>query len=252
MGLETTDGQDEAGNFALAVQARCDYNLPITTMFPGQNLAEISCGQIKASVERALDAIGPDVVAVPGWGALSSLVALRWCLKAGVPAITMAESTLHDFPRQLWKEQAKARILTLFSAALAGGSPQEQYLIRLGFPPDGIFLGYDVVDNDHFRVHAELARAQAEAVRRELGLPRQYFLAIARFVPKKNLAFLLRCFARFRSLTNTDVRLIILGDGPLRTDLERIAQDLRIRDLVQMPGYQAYNQVPNTTPWQRL
>ena len=52
--------------------------------------------------------------------------------------------------------------------------------------------------------------------------------------PQKNHALLLRGFAR---LHDTDAQLMILGEGPLRTDLERLAADLGCADRVAMPGF---------------
>jgi len=60
-------------------------------------------------------------------------------------------------------------------------------------------------------------------------------LAVGRLVPQKDFALLLEAFAAVRSYRA--VRLVILGDGPLRTDLERRAEALGIADDVSLPGY---------------
>jgi glycosyltransferase involved in cell wall biosynthesis len=52
--------------------------------------------------------------------------------------------------------------------------------------------------------------------------------------PQKNHALLLRSFARMQSRNE---QLLILGEGPLRSDLERLAADLGIADRVAMPGF---------------
>jgi glycosyltransferase involved in cell wall biosynthesis len=51
---------------------------------------------------------------------------------------------------------------------------------------------------------------------------------------QKNHALLLRSFARMQ---RGDEQLLILGEGPLRSDLERLATDLGIADRVAMPGF---------------
>lgn len=71
------------------------------------------------------------------------------------------------------------------------------------------------------------------------GPPR--LLAAGRMVPQKRFDVLLRAFALAK---NRDARLTILGDGPQRGDLERLAQSLGIFDRVDMPGY-----VGDITPW---
>lgn len=59
-------------------------------------------------------------------------------------------------------------------------------------------------------------------------------LTLARMMPQKRLDILLRAFAE---LGLPDARLTILGDGPLRGSLERLAQSLGIADRVDMPGF---------------
>ena len=69
-----------------------------------------------------------------------------------------------------------------------------------------------------------------------------FLLAIGRLVPQKNLGLLLRAFA----LIGGDARLVILGDGPERARLERMATTLGIADRVEFLGH-----VPDPTPWLR-
>lgn len=66
----------------------------------------------------------------------------------------------------------------------------------------------------------------------EPGPPR--LLAAGRMVPQKRFDNLLRAFA----LTGrADARLTILGDGPLRSSLERLARSLGVAERIDMPGY---------------
>lgn len=64
------------------------------------------------------------------------------------------------------------------------------------------------------------------------GPPR--LLAAGRMVPQKRFDVLLRAFAL---VTHEEAHLTILGDGPLRGELERLSQSLGISDRVHMPGY---------------
>jgi glycosyltransferase involved in cell wall biosynthesis len=57
----------------------------------------------------------------------------------------------------------------------------------------------------------------------------------ARLAKQKQLDNLLRAFARV--VEETPARLIILGEGPLRAELEHLCQELGIAELVWMPGY---------------
>ena len=61
------------------------------------------------------------------------------------------------------------------------------------------------------------------------------FISVAYMRPEKRLDVLLRAFARLRE-TEQDARLKLVGDGPLRTHLEKLAAQLGIRDQVAFLG----------------
>jgi len=62
-------------------------------------------------------------------------------------------------------------------------------------------------------------------------------LAVGRLVPEKDYATLLDAFARLR--TDRDARLLILGEGPLRFELEQRIGKLGLRDSIELVGFQS-------------
>jgi glycosyltransferase involved in cell wall biosynthesis len=128
------------------------------------------------------------------------------------------------------KEKIKKLIITSYQAALVGGNPHKRYLIKLGMPTDAIFLGYDVVGNDVFYPD------QIKSLPSPLNKP--FFLAINRFVHKKNLPFLLSAYADYRKLAgNQSWDLVLCGDGELRVQLEQQITNQAIQDYVHLPGF---------------
>ncbi len=168
----------------------------------------------------------------------------------------MSESSRQDEPRTWWKEAIKRRIVGLYSAALVGGQRHVEYLAELGMSLERIFTGYDVVDNEYFRQKAEEIRSQGSEVRQKYALPENYFLASARFIEKKNLSTLIETYAEYRRGSEirsqkSEVRnnkapwdLVVLGDGPLKTDLCRLISDLRLNEHVHLPGFEPYGELP--------
>ncbi|MCS7273570.1 MAG: glycosyltransferase [Fimbriimonadales bacterium] len=69
----------------------------------------------------------------------------------------------------------------------------------------------------------------------EAGAP-PVVLAVGRLTPQKDYPTLLRAFAKVRATHNA--RLLILGEGEQRAELEQLAQQLGIAEFVQMPGYE--------------
>jgi len=197
-------------------------------------------------ITTALNSITPlRAVAIPGWSDLTALAALRWCVEQNLPCVVMTESGASDRNRSRSREWIKTKLLTLCSAALAGGSRHRDYLLELGVGRDCIFLGYDAVDNDYFRQKAEEVRGQRSEVRKEYGLPGNYFLASARFLPTKNLVILLRAYADYvRRSSAPGWDLVLLGDGPLRSQLLTECERLRITGKVHLPGFVQYDELP--------
>jgi glycosyltransferase involved in cell wall biosynthesis len=117
-------------------------------------------------------------------------------------------------------------------------------MIDLGMKADRIFPGYDAVDNGHFAAGAKSIRSDPGA-RARFGLPDQYFLASNRFIPKKNLPGLLRGFAHYRKTTNRlPWDLVLLGDGPLRGEVEQLIHELHLTGAVHLPGFKQYCDLP--------
>jgi glycosyltransferase involved in cell wall biosynthesis len=139
----------------------------------------------------------------------------------------------------------KGRIVRLFDAALVGGQSHVDYLRGLGFPQDRVFSGYDVVDNEYFARNTVAVRQNSAALRHDLNLPERFFLAAARFVPRKNLDRLLTAYAAYRKTAGPDAwKLVLLGDGPLRAELEAARGSLRLTNEVLMPGFIQYPELP--------
>ena len=210
---------------------------------------------LRHKMAKALREADPAVAMIPGWGTPASLIALEWCLRNQRPAVVMSESNAFDEKRYVLAEAIKRIVVSLFSAGLAGGQLQMEYLVVLGLPRDRVFTGYDVVDNEYFRRKAGEIRSQAPKLRRKYGLPGKYFLASARFVPKKNLPTLIRAYARYRQVAgnlddgqrimdNGPWDLVLLGDGPLKADLSRLVSDLRLHGHVHLPGFLQYHELP--------
>jgi glycosyltransferase involved in cell wall biosynthesis len=212
--------------------------------------------ELQRAFWSALDEANPNVVAVNGWNNFGSLIAASRCIRRGIPMVVMSESARSDEPRTWCREMIKRRIVGLYSAALVGGQPHVEYLVELGMPRERIFTGYDVVDNHYFRQKAKEVRSQGLEVRQKCSLPENFFLASARFVEKKNLPKLIRAYAEYRRGSEvrslkSEVRnnkapwdLVVLGDGPLKTDLCRLISDLRLNEHVHLPGFKPYDELP--------
>src|SRR5213595_3198226 len=218
------------------------------SLFPEARHDHLDKAELRCAFRSALEQTNPDVVAVNGWNNFGSLITADCCVRRAIPMIVMSESARQDEPRTWWKEMIKRRIVNLYSAALVGGKRHVEYLVELGMPRDRIFTGYDVVDNAYFRRSAEEIRSHKSDVRKQYGLPENYFLASARFIEKKNLPTLIRAYAAYRQKSeasgNPPWDVVLLGDGPLREALKSQLSTLNLHRHVRLPGFKQYDELP--------
>ena len=242
----------------------------IVTLLEAGTSRKVSHRELAARLSRALDNFRPQIVFIPGWSSQAAFAALSWCVRQGVPAVVMSESTEWDERRSAWREVVKRHIVRLYSAALVGGAPHKDYTVQLGMPLERVFLGYDAVENRYFEDKVAEVRSQKSEVRRKFGLPENYFLASARFVEQKNLPRLLKAYSRYRELVKKAENLksetlksesgkpstvnhqpstapwdlVLLGDGPIRETLNSQLSTLNLHNHVQMPGFKQYPDLP--------
>lgn len=205
----------------------------------------VSPRRLWAGIQEVLDDIRPDAVAIPGWQHPGAIAALHWARRRDVPSVLMAESTEMDRRRFRFVECLKSKIVSLYDAALVGGTKHKEYTHRLGMPEGKVFLGYDVVDNKHFSRRALECRRTPSLRSESFALPEQYFLCSARFIPVKNLLMLLNAFRCYRRVAReAPWDLVILGDGPERAAIEQKIDVLGLSASVRLAGFRQYDELP--------
>ena len=209
----------------------------VVTLFSEEPITKIPSMLIKKKLFKVLNNLNPEVVILSGWDAIPSLYALLWALKNNKPTVVISESQEFDFKRSEIKELGKKLILKLIDSAFVGGVNQSDYLIKLGFKKERIFLGCDVVDNDFFFQSKEPDNKKIVS-----QLPKNFFMTSCRFVEKKNLSFLIKVFEKFQRKIK-DWSLVLVGDGPLKEDLIEFSNQLNISEKVVFTGYQEYESI---------
>jgi glycosyltransferase involved in cell wall biosynthesis len=222
-----------------------------------------------ASLERKmgekLNEIRPDVVCVSGWGLEVSLAGMKWAVERSVPIVMLSESNEFDEARSPIKEWIKRRLVGLCASGLAGGTPQADYLVKLGLPRECVFTGYDIIDNNYFETSSKEARNSGFKFHvSDFAVSSPYFFACARFGKKKNLPGLIRAYARYRhkverrassvegsdsstsalSLQPSVFDLVIAGEGEERSLIEQTIRDCKVSDHVDLIGAKGYSELP--------
>jgi glycosyltransferase involved in cell wall biosynthesis len=181
-------------------------------------------------IAKVLFQTDPDIVVICGYGVPGMLQALIWCILNNKVRVILSETKEDDCKRNWVKESFKSFIISQYQSALVGGYPHKRYLTKLGMPEDAIFVGYDVVGNDTF--HPQKIRTLPVPVKRP------FFLAINRFVGKKNLLFLLIAYSKYlQQFQDAAWDLVLCGDGELRSQIEQKISDLNLQDYVHLTGF---------------
>lgn len=206
------------------------FHIPINSILGELDLTQANIFEIVSKLYKFLNKTKPDVVAIAGYSRPTFLATLLWCLFHRKPAILMSESKEDDAPRNKIVEYFKAIVIKKYSAALVGGKPHSRYLTKLGFSSNAIFQGYDVVDNKVF--------VGNNIINNPSPIGKNYFLAINRFIPKKNLLFLISAYANYKSRVGTKSwDLVLCGDGELRPLIEQKISSLSLAKCVHLPGF---------------
>jgi len=188
----------------------------------------------------ALNKIQPDVIVLNGYQQPTTLAALAWSKLYRKPTVLLSESKEDDAPRRWLPETVKKILLSTYQSALVGGNRHKEYLIKLGMTSDAIFIGHNIVGNQAYHP-SKLSHLPPPS---ETNRP--FFLAINRFIPKKNISTLLAAYAEYLSkhasqpAVDSSVEpwdLILCGDGELRPQIEAQIKSLGLESKVHLTGF---------------
>lgn len=143
-----------------------------------------------------------------------------------------------EFPRSRFKRWARDQYLRRFYSGVDAfcyiGQPSREHLLRLGVAPNRMFFSPYSVDTAHFA--SQRQRFDRATVRRELGIPDEcaVILFSGKLIPRKAPLLLVEAVARLKDPSR--VRLIMIGDGEQRQQVEARGREALGSRLI-MPGF---------------
>ena len=179
-----------------------------------------------------------DAFLVAGWNVRSYWQAQVACWRTGTPVLVRGDSQLA--PTSPLKAAVKRvlypRFIGRYAACLATGIRSAEYFRHYG--ARRVVRSPHFVDNAAFAARANAARANRNELRARFGAGPDDTLVLfaGKFVPKKRPADLLRAAAMLGG-----VRVLFVGDGELRADLEREARERRVA--ASFPGFMNQTQI---------
>jgi glycosyltransferase involved in cell wall biosynthesis len=165
----------------------------------------------------------PRVVVVSGWADETSLLTAAACRLLRIPYVLGGESWELTGRSGVALALRRALLRAVMSGARAWlpcGSRARDHFVRLGADTARCHLFPTAPDAERWARVADELRALRPAPRERLGLPRDGVVAfVGRLVEDKAPDVLLDAFALLRG-RRPGTRLVMVGEGPLRTSLE--------------------------------
>jgi glycosyltransferase involved in cell wall biosynthesis len=176
-----------------------------------------------------------------GWkGGFAPL--LQAAKETGIPCGLRIDSVVWDKPfYELWSRRFYLSFAYRhFSHFFSSGQVGDIYLQKMGVQKPKWKRWPYCVDTAFF-ARTPQTMQQGDALRQRYSLDaRPVVLGICKWVDRENPVELLQAFTR---MNNTGIQLVMIGDGPLRPDLEKIAQ-AHPRLKIVFPGYVSYVELP--------
>ena len=203
-------------------------------------------GAINPGVWRELRAFRPDAVIIYGYNTATTLLAILWVITHRIPMLMRTDSNVLAELGKPHLTLALKRLLLRWltrrvSAFLCVGTMNSHYWQFYGATPEKIFLARYAVDNEFFQTRADHYRVSRQTVRDENGWRHRYLLLyVGRLAVEKRVDVLIEALRRL-STKRSDIGLVIVGDGPERERLERLAQAV---PYVYFAGFQDQPDLP--------
>lgn len=211
-------------------------NFRHTVLFKG-SIENINSFTIVKETWRALNKIRPETSIICDYSNIFGWSALFWAKQNRNNLIFWLSSTFDDKKHYFPKELVKHFFLKYFDAFLAPGEKTKHYLEYMKVDNSKIITTGYSVDNEFFTEQYQLYKDKRETLLNELEIKRkQNFIFIGRFAPEKNIFTLLYSFLEVSKI-NSAWGLILLGDGPLKNEVNTFISDNNLQNKILLPGF---------------
>jgi len=166
-----------------------------------------------------------DVLLVPGYSHITSLVAMLYCKSMHIPFIFYSDGVLFSGNYRRWRPARNALIRLVLgnsAAVWVPGKASRAYMRHFGVPDEVIFEGAYCLDAEHLTGLIAQNQLGRETIRRELGIDnaKYMFLFAGRMIPERGLRFLAEAFSEV-TRQRQQVYLLLIGMGSEQPMIEQ-------------------------------
>lgn len=187
-----------------------------------------------------LKRLKPNVIVSEGASNLfSNLICFAYSKIHGVPLIQWGLGEIEGRKRSIHRRLVDVvfRFVERNSAgAIAYSSFGASYYRKIGLPDNRVFTAVNVVDTEK-RIRDLKSYCEENELVYPSPLPAVFnILFVGALAENKGVDTLIRAFATSQATIGKSARLTIIGDGPFRSDLQKLANELGVGERVFMPG----------------
>jgi glycosyltransferase involved in cell wall biosynthesis len=185
-------------------------------------------GIINPDLIQMIELYNPDAILVYGWNFYSHLRILRH-FNGKICLLFRGDSTLLNETYRLSIKKIFRRILLRWvyshvDKAFYVGTSNKEYFLACGLQTAQLIYAPHAIDNDRFMAEGLNNEVKALEWRNKLGIYDSdiLFLFAGKLEFQKNPFLLLEAF---NSLTSSNIKLLIVGNGPLEEKLKKVSQN---------------------------
>jgi len=180
-----------------------------------------------------------DFTILPGYHRIEYWAMLFACVVLRRKRAVFCDSTKFDRKRTLWREIAKRVFFSMCDGYFCYGARSKDYLLSYEVEESRIIIRYQAAALPPTYNASEVlayygARPNSGSEHR--------FLYVGRLASEKGLWDLLNAFAEI-SRRRTDVRLDLVGAGPLQAELLRRVEDMKLSNAVNLLGAKTLDEI---------
>lgn len=226
----------QAGAYDPGFDREVRWDVDLLSGYSWSSLPGGSPGRRLIGTVKELKRRDPELVITYGWGSPVARMGSAWTLTQGWPLLVYGDSSWQHERGGLPGLGRAALLRLLFrlaTGALSTGTYNREFYIRHGMCPD--------------RIHAGVCPANLDLYRRDRGTTppagREVVIGFAgKLVETKGVDELLSALALIDPAAPW--RGVIIGDGPERVKLERLASELGLNHRVEFRGFANQSEMP--------
>jgi glycosyltransferase involved in cell wall biosynthesis len=232
----------EASRGSMQDQKSFPYEYPYEVLF-NKSLDQVGFKERLKSLFATFNTFKPTVLNVTGWFDWAQVLLMVYARSKGVKIVLSSESSTLDHHRSALKEKIKKQIVSMADAFFCFGKTSAEYLAALGISKNKIAVSNAaVIDETFVRQSYDAAVSQNKI---NSNTREKTFVYVGRLAAEKNLTMLLQVFLKIQASVQAGTwKLLFVGDGPERRNLENLAANSTKPENITFAGGFPWYEVP--------